>query len=137
MDHLIEWRYSRTPVSVPRARAHFAVQSREWKLPADTAETAVLLLSELMTNACRHARVSGREVWVRCERGDGVVRVEVADADGKLPVPAVARELDESGRGLAIVAELASRWGAYPRECGIGKVVWFEVEWPAEESGRG
>ncbi|MFG2987226.1 ATP-binding protein [Streptomyces sp. NPDC048258] len=133
MDHPIEWRYPRAPISVPRARARFAAQAREWKLPDETTETAVLLLSELMANACWHARVpAGREVWVRCGFVAGErLRVEVLDAGRELPVPRVARPLDESGRGLGIVEALAGNWGAYPRECGIGKVVWFELAPPS------
>ncbi|MFD9335876.1 ATP-binding protein [Streptomyces sp. NPDC060028] len=128
MDHPIEWRYPRAPRSVPHARARLAAQAREWKLPDDTTDTAVLLLSELMANACRHARVpAGREVWVRCLLSGERLRVEVLDAGRELPVPREARPLDESGRGLAIVAALAGAWGAYPRECGIGKAVWFEL----------
>ncbi|MGW0390259.1 ATP-binding protein [Streptomyces sp. NPDC003042] len=136
MDHPIEWRYPRAPISVPRARARLAAQAREWKLPDDTAETAVLLLSELMTNACRHARVpAGREVWVRCGLRGERLRVEVLDSGRELPVPRAARVLDESGRGLGIVAALAGSWGAYPRECGIGKVVWFELATPSDCGG--
>ncbi|MEV6956613.1 ATP-binding protein [Streptomyces sp. NPDC051183] len=131
MDHPIEWRYPRALRSVPRARARLAAQVREWKLSDDTAETAGLLLGELMANACRHARVPpGREVWVRCLLAGERLRVEVLDAGRELPVLRDARPLAESGRGLAIVAALAGAWGAYPRECGIGKTVWFELATP-------
>ncbi|MFD7228671.1 ATP-binding protein [Streptomyces sp. NPDC059881] len=128
MNQHIEWRLPRSPRSAGRARAFLVGQAREWKLPDDTTETAVLLLSELVTNACRHARVSpGREVWTRCVLRDGVLRIEVSDASDVLPCPRSAAPDDESGRGLALVEALADAWGAYPRECGIGKTVWFEV----------
>ncbi|MEU2432910.1 ATP-binding protein [Streptomyces sp. NPDC007861] len=129
MNQHIEWRLPRGPRSAGRARAFLAGQAKEWKLPEDTAETAVLLLSELVTNACRHAKVPpGREVWTRCVLlRDGVLRVEVSDASDVLPRPRAAAPDDESGRGLTLVAALADAWGAYPRECGIGKTVWFEV----------
>ncbi|GGZ76880.1 ATP-binding protein [Streptomyces subrutilus] len=135
MDHPIEWRYPRAPISVPRARARLAAQARAWKLPEDTAETAVLLLGELMANACRHVRVPGREVWVRCLLDGERLRVEVLDAGREMPVVREPRPLAESGRGLAIVAALAGSWGAYPRECGIGKAVWFELATPTDSGG--
>lgn len=135
MDHPIEWRYPRAPISVPRARARLAAQAREWKLSDETTETAVLLLSELMANACWHARVPGREVRVRCLFDGERLRVEVLDAERALPVRREARPLAESGRGLGIVAALAGSWGAYPRECGIGKAVWFELATPSDHGG--
>lgn len=128
MDQHIEWRLPRTPRSVGRARALLAAQAREWKIPDDHANSAVLLLSELMTNACRHARVpAGREVWARCILVGEVLRVEVLDANNALPQPRSASSDDESGRGLVLVAALADTWGFEPRPYGIGKAVWFEL----------
>ncbi|AEW95815.1 hypothetical protein SCATT_34440 [Streptantibioticus cattleyicolor NRRL 8057 = DSM 46488] len=89
-----------------------------------------MVLSELLTNAVRHARVSpGREIETRFVRvGDGV-RIEVHDADDRWPV---AREMGADapgGRGLLLVAALADVWDVAPRE-GVGKVVWAEVRVP-------
>jgi anti-sigma regulatory factor (Ser/Thr protein kinase) len=84
---------------------------------------AVLLASELATNAVVHAR-SGFEVAVSTD--DDRLRVEVSDADPGVPqvqwVPAGAT----SGRGLLIVETLATDWGVTPLEGG-GKTVWFEL----------
>ncbi|HZG05688.1 MAG TPA: ATP-binding protein [Streptomyces sp.] len=125
------WRLPRHPRSVGRSRALLREEVRAWKVPEVVAETAVLLLSELVTNACRHARVPpGREIGLRCVLGDRGLRVEVSDADDVLPRPREATPDDESGRGLALVAALADAWGAYPRRCGIGKTVWFELRSP-------
>ncbi|MFD6490240.1 ATP-binding protein [Streptomyces sp. NPDC060188] len=124
----IEWRLPRHARSVGRARTLLREQATSWKLPDEVAETAVLLLSELMTNACRHAKVSpGREIWARCALADDRVRVWVTDASDALPAPRNASLDDESGRGLALVAMLADDWGAARREAGIGKTVWFEL----------
>lgn len=91
-------------------------------------ETAVPLLSELMTNAYRHAKVSpGREILARCALEAARLRVSVTDANDTLPQPRQPRPDDESGRGLTLVAALADDWGAEPREGGIGKTVWFEL----------
>ncbi|WP_351234029.1 ATP-binding protein [Streptomyces sp. NPDC002133] len=128
MNQHIVWRLPRHPRSAGRARAFLAEQAKQWKLPDDTTDTAVLLVSELVANACRHARVPpGREVWTRCELRDGTLRVEVSDASDVLPRPREAAPDDESGRGLALVAALADAWGAHPRACGFGKTVWFEM----------
>ncbi|WP_332112937.1 ATP-binding protein [Streptomyces sp. ActVer] len=124
----IEWRLPRHARSVSRARTLLREQATSWKLPDEVTETAVLLLSELMTNAYRHAKVSpGREIWARCALDDDRVRVWVTDANDMLPAPRNASPDDESGRGLALVATLADNWGATPREGGIGKTAWFEL----------
>jgi anti-sigma regulatory factor (Ser/Thr protein kinase) len=124
----IEWRFTRHARSVGRARALFREQATAWKLPDDVTVTAVLLLSELMTNAYRHATVSpGREIRARCDLGAERLRVSVADANGSFPGPRRAAPEDESGRGLVLVEALADAWGAGVREGGVGKTVWFEV----------
>lgn len=128
----IEWLLPRHARSVGRARALFLVWAEEWRLPEETAETATLLLSELMTNAVRHCRVSGRDITARCRLTEsGTLRVEVSDAGNSLPTLRAAEPDDESGRGLALVAALASAWDADPRPYGIGKTVWFELPLPA------
>jgi len=125
----IEWRLPRHPRSVGRARTLLREQVRTWRIPEAQAEVAVLLLSELVTNACRHARVSpGREVRARCVVRDEKLRIEVSDASEVMPQPRQAMAEDESGRGLALIAALADAWDAHPRACGIGKTVWFELK---------
>ncbi|MEV0689937.1 ATP-binding protein [Streptomyces sp. NPDC050388] len=100
----------------------------EWRLPQDVTDTAELLLSELMTNAHRHAKVpAGREIRARCELTDNRLRITVTDADETLPTPATACPDDESDRGLTLVETLADDWDAELRESGVGKTVWFEV----------
>ncbi|MFI0779803.1 ATP-binding protein [Streptomyces sp. NPDC021212] len=125
----IEWRLPRHPRSAGRARALLREQARTWQVPDAQAEVAVLLISELVTNACRHARVSpGREIRARCVVRDEKLRVEVSDASEAMPQPRTATAEDESGRGLALIAALADAWDAHPRACGIGKTVWFELK---------
>ncbi|MFJ9075503.1 ATP-binding protein [Streptomyces sp. NPDC102278] len=123
------WIEPRGPRAPGRARARLRVQLAEWQVGADSAETAELLLSELVTNAVRDARAPhGRDIGVRLARYGDVVRVEVSDAGPAVVlVPRAAGESDERGRGLAIVAALAVRWGQCPRAHGIGKAVWAEI----------
>lgn len=85
--------------------------------------TVQTLLSELVTNAVVHAR-SKPEVSVLM-LGDRI-RVEVADASSDLPMPVPLGGLEPGGRGLAIVAAEASRWGVRSHPAG-GKTVWFDV----------
>ncbi|QEU92353.1 ATP-binding protein [Streptomyces kanamyceticus] len=124
----IEWRLPRHARSVSKARTLLTEQATSWKLPDDLTETAVLLLSELMTNAYRHAKTSpGREIWARCVLTEDHLHISVTDANDTLPTPRRASPEDESGRGLALVTMLADAWDAELREGGIGKTVWFEL----------
>lgn len=101
----------------------------EWGAPAGAADTVVLVVSELVTNAVRHARSApGREIALRVTRTEThLVRVEVSDAGDTLPHLRTAGPDDESHRGLVLVAALAVRHGVTPRPHGIGKTVWAEI----------
>jgi anti-sigma regulatory factor (Ser/Thr protein kinase) len=124
----IEWRLPRHARSVGRARTLFREQAAPWGLSPDVTDTAELLLSELMTNAYRHAKTpAGREIWARCVVTETRLRVTVTDANDTLPTPGTASLDDESGRGLALVEALADDWGAERRHCCIGKEAWFEL----------
>ncbi|WP_326796632.1 ATP-binding protein [Streptomyces sp. NBC_01808] len=127
--------FARHRKSPGRARDALRIQLARWQVDSRTAETAVLLLSELVTNAVCHGRVPpGRRVGTRLTLGGGCLRIEVADANDDLPLPRTAGEDDESGRGLALVDALADGWGTYRRAGGVGKCVWVELRLPA---GRG
>lgn len=82
-----------------------------------------LLVSELVTNAVLHAASAPR---IEVQLGRASVRVAVRDDDPSLPARRTP-DLDRpGGRGLQLVEELASRWGAEASHG--GKVVWFEVD---------
>jgi anti-sigma regulatory factor (Ser/Thr protein kinase) len=86
-------------------------------------ESAVLLTSELASNAVVHA---GGEYMVTIRRNPGSIRVElVNDAPETLPV---LREASEGGRGLRLVEAVASRWGT--ESDAAHKLVWFELPDP-------
>jgi anti-sigma regulatory factor (Ser/Thr protein kinase) len=127
-------RYSpRTPRNVTRARHAFRASAAAWSIPEETADTAELLLSELVTNACRHAKYpNGRYLTVSwtLSPAAGLLRIEVSDANRRLPKPRTASTEDESGRGLELLAALATTWGAEVRPHGIGKTVWAELKLP-------
>lgn len=91
----------------------------------DTRETVLLLANELVTNAVEHA---GGEAVLDAVVRDGAIRVEVTDSSPAIPQApdALGGDLDERGRGLFLIAALASRWGADRRP--QGKTVWCELD---------
>ncbi len=102
--------------------------------PADLVDTAVLLASELVTNAvraCAGAEARGhpdaRRIGLTVTRARDTLRIEVTDAaSGALPAPPGHPDADaESGRGLQVVTALATRWGWRP--AAPGKAVWCEL----------
>jgi serine/threonine-protein kinase RsbW len=95
-----------------------------WQLTCLT-DTAVLLISELVTNAVLHARAGGSALALHLELHGTWLRIEVHDGDLRGPEPRVPSEWDESGFGFVIVDALADKWGV--RETTAGKAVWAEL----------
>ena len=101
-----------------------------WGLDAH-GDVAELLVSELVTNAINHGRTT---CLLELTATPTVLRAAVADDGEGAPRLRYAGPEDESGRGLAIVDALASRWGVEPTSS--GKVVWFEINLDAVPSAR-
>jgi two-component sensor histidine kinase len=99
-------------------------QLHEWGL-SSLADQTELMVSELVTNAVRHAH--GRRIELRLIRGDTLL-CEVDDDDHTLPTLLSAGPTDEYGRGLRVVSRLAREWGT--SRTGSGKTVWFEMTLP-------
>jgi len=99
-----------------------------WRL-GDAAGPAEQLVSELVTNAMRHAE-DGASVVVLLMYAAGKVRMEVRDHDPlNLPLVKTPGPLDVSGRGLVLVEAIADHWGVRVTE--HGKAVWCELTaWP-------
>ncbi|ARP74442.1 ATP-binding protein [Streptomyces pluripotens] len=93
-------------------------------------DTLTLITAELTANAVRHGHVVGRDFHVRLIQGTDTLRVEVTDTRTER-VPLLSdREPPgdaEAGRGLLIVAGLATRWAVAPRVGAPGKTVWAEL----------
>ena len=91
----------------------------------DEEDVAVLLVSELVTNAILHGR---GPLELRARTTGEALRVEVHDADPRTaPTLSTGVEpTDDGGRGLQLVDILADRWGW--AESPAGKVVWFELD---------
>jgi anti-sigma regulatory factor (Ser/Thr protein kinase) len=119
------------PGAVPSARLHTRHVITEWGYPA-IASDCETIVSELVTNASRHARAvitpaGPPPVRLRLTGSPRGIRIEVRDASSDLPqLPAATAPDALSGRGLLIVAALATRWGAYRTAAG-GKCVWAVI----------
>ncbi|MGM0355521.1 SpoIIE family protein phosphatase [Streptomyces sp. ECR3] len=95
---------------------------------ADQVDSAVLLLSEMLTNVLVHTDADAllvAEVSGGPAAGGRTVRVEVSDISDDLPHKRDPGELASSGRGLVLMEFLADHWGVDPR--GEGKTIWFEL----------
>jgi len=126
---------SALPESVGLGRHFLRRTLKRWQLPDDTIDSATLLVSEALTNAVVHASPPVSLVV----RSDGDLLVEVHDGDSTPALTSVEsaglqsliRDPDleaENGRGLAMIAMLATRWGiTAERE---GKTVWFTLDVP-------
>jgi anti-sigma regulatory factor (Ser/Thr protein kinase) len=89
-------------------------------------DTAVLLATELVGNAVRHARHDGSALELRTADTGAWLRIEVSDADPRPPQPHLPAELDESGFGFVLVKVLAAKWGV--DQTTAGKTVWIELD---------
>ncbi|GAA2394990.1 hypothetical protein GCM10010420_20350 [Streptomyces glaucosporus] len=118
-----DWRLPAEPRSVARARELACRQLADWKLD-DLADTAELLVSELVTNALRHGE---GDIRLRLLL-DRTLVCEVWDAGLVQPRRRRARDTDEGGRGLQLVDLLSAGWGS--RRTPRGKIVWFELDLP-------
>ncbi|MEV7287256.1 ATP-binding protein [Streptomyces sp. NPDC093252] len=122
-----EWTFPADPGAVRTARAEVREQLRDWSLES-LSDLAALLVSELVTNALRHATGPVGLRLIRRGGGSGMLLVEVSDSLPDLPTERAPDPEDESGRGLLLVASSADRWGTRPDDS--GKTVWFELAVP-------
>jgi serine phosphatase RsbU (regulator of sigma subunit)/anti-sigma regulatory factor (Ser/Thr protein kinase) len=126
-DRIVCWDLPTDPSVVADARARAARQLADWGLE-DITYTTELLVSELVTNAIRHAH---EPVQLRIIL-DGVLSCEVFDGSSSAPQLRRADRYDEDGRGLMLVAQLAERWGT--RHTGSGKIIWAQQPLPRARS---
>ncbi|MGW4143262.1 ATP-binding SpoIIE family protein phosphatase [Streptomyces mirabilis] len=107
------------PAVVSQARAFASERLAAWGLE-EMAFITELVVSELVTNAIRYGK---SPIQLRMIL-QSTVTCEVSDASGTAPHLRRARDFDEGGRGLLLVAQLTERWGTrHHRE---GKVIWAE-----------
>ena len=113
------------PESVRLARCFIELVAKAYGIE-HVAETAALLISELVANVTKHARDTANPLFhVAVSRIGERIRVEVHDSSSQFPVVRHLDALDENGRGLHIVRELAHDYGSYPLPA--GKSIWYEL----------
>jgi anti-sigma regulatory factor (Ser/Thr protein kinase) len=111
---------------------HAPAQARAWvsartpDLPRDATDDALLIVSELVTNAVRHGE---GDIVLGLDLRPDRVRIEVRDDGAGLPVvPSEHPPTDRpAGRGLLIVAATAADWGIERTDGDSGKTVWAEL----------
>lgn len=126
------------PSAVPCARLHVKQVLWEWGF-TDLAETAELVVSELVTNAQKAAAPLAGS-WYNGQWKQGIppirlwlssdkerILIHVWDGNDWLPRLQISDLLAESGRGLLLVKTLCATWGAYIPEGASGKIVWAEL----------
>lgn len=110
------------PAAAAQARGQIWAAICSWDVPVDR-EVAILLTSELVTNAIRHE--AGGTITVAITSSGDELRVDVHDTSRSLPVKVDAPADAEAGRGLMLVDSLSAEWGTYRTPA--GKAVYFTL----------
>ena len=127
-DRVATWDLPADPAIVADARKQVATRLTGWGLD-DAAFITGLIVSELVTNAIRHAK---SPIQLRLIR-DRTLICEVSDGSSTAPHLRRARAYDEGGRGLLLVSQLTQRWGT--RQTPHGKTIWAEQALPGSDAG--
>jgi anti-sigma regulatory factor (Ser/Thr protein kinase) len=123
------------PTAAAEARSQVRAAIFNWDVRVDPS-VAMLLTSELVTNAIRHEAGEAVTLAITCSRGE--LRVDVHDTSCSVPVLVDAPADAETGRGLMLVATLSVEWGFYRTPA--GKAVYFTLALQpdlAEDDARG
>jgi anti-sigma regulatory factor (Ser/Thr protein kinase) len=113
------------PAAAAEARGQVQAAIDAWDVPVDPS-TAILLTSELVTNAVTHGAGGTVVLIITCICGQ--LRVDVHDTSWSAPVPVDAPADAETGRGLMLVASLSTDWGFHRSPS--GKAVYFTLAFP-------
>ncbi|MBI0377286.1 ATP-binding protein [Streptomyces albiflaviniger] len=119
------------PEAIGSVRRHASMVLTDWNVPPDTADDALLVISELATNAITYALAPAilRLAWTKVG-SERFLRIEVTDAG---PAPHTQpSEPEEHGRGTLIVAALSTRHGLRAHPGGITR--WADLV-PPEHHG--
>jgi anti-sigma regulatory factor (Ser/Thr protein kinase) len=116
---------SPVPLSAPATRRWVRQMLHRWHL-TQLSERAEVLVSELVTNAIRHADTGGAPITTLMIYTAGTLRIEVRDRDAaNLPIRRPPSH-EGQGHGLRIVEAYAHRWNVRPTD--RGKIVWAELD---------
>ena len=120
-------RLTRKPAAAAEARSQVRVANRDWKIPVDP-DIALLLASDLVTNAIMHGAGETLTLAIRCSRGH--LRIDVYDKSRYRPVGANDLVDAGTGRGLVLVAALSADWGSFRTPA--GKAMYFTLAFPPD-----
>ncbi len=122
------------PAAPAEARHRVRDAIRTWQVPVDL-DAALLLTSELVTNAIRHeAGLGAQAVMLAIASSRGRLRVDVHDTSRSLPAVAEVPADAETGRGLLLVETLSDEWGFYRTPA--GKAVYFTLAFEPDKADK-
>ena len=122
------------PAAPAEARRRVRDAIRSWQVPVDL-DAALLLTSELVTNAIRHEAGQGAQaVMLAIASSRGRLRVDVHDTSRSLPAVAEVPADAETGRGLLLVETLSDEWGFYRTPA--GKAVYFTLAFEPDKTDQ-
>lgn len=130
--HACRVRLASRPAAAAEARRWVWDAIRSWQISVDL-DAALLLTSELVTNAVRHEAGQGAQaVVLAIVSSRGRLRVDVHDTSCSRPAVAEVPADAETGRGLLLVETLSDEWGFYPTP--TGKAVYFTLAFEADQT---
>jgi anti-sigma regulatory factor (Ser/Thr protein kinase) len=124
-DALLQLALPPDPPSVGDARRALTDYTRSHAVPDNLAESGVLVISELVTNAVLHAHTP---ILVLADYDHGTLTLAVQDGEAALPTLLPADTEREGGRGVAIISHLGGTWGI--QRTVLGKMVWVSLREP-------
>ena len=120
------------PAAAGEARSQVKAAICAWNVPVEES-VAVLLTSELVTNAVTHGTLAvGTFVILTVGCDAAGLRVDVHDGSSDLPVLDLVSAEAETGRGLLLVTSLSAEWGFY--RTSAGKAVYFTLDFARDAS---
>jgi hypothetical protein len=113
--HLRRVRLTRDPAAAAEARSQVRAVIRTWKVPVDP-DIALLLASDLVTNAITHGNSETLTLGIRCSSSR--LRIDLYDTSRSVPMAMVEPADTATGRGLVLVAALSTEWGSFKTPAG-------------------
>ncbi|MFJ8888737.1 ATP-binding protein [Streptomyces sp. NPDC102402] len=121
------------PESVAGARRLTRARLADWEVSGDAHDAAVLIVSELVTNAVVHTASTRVVSELRCE--DGRLRIAVQDQGYQGDGPRMSLDAQgEHGRGLLLVDAMSAAWGSHDAGNHSGRIVWAELPYGPERT---
>jgi anti-sigma regulatory factor (Ser/Thr protein kinase) len=120
-------RLSREPAAAAEARSQVRAAICAWKVSVDP-DIAVLLTSDLVTNAITHGDGKTVTLAIRCSCGH--LRIEIYDTSRSLPMAVDEPAVTKTGHGLVLVAALSTEWGSFRTPA--GRVVYFTLAFQSD-----